>query len=64
VHSNLDPRQRGAVRSGVAGAVLAFLTLSGVQALALRLALRPYVPPDELYHAGYVARSWTAGSRP
>jgi len=51
VHSNLDPRQRGAARSGVAGAVLAFLTLSGVQALALR----PYLPPDELYHAGYVA---------
>jgi hypothetical protein len=35
----------------VAGAVLAFLTLAGMQALAVR----PYLPPDELYHVGYAA---------
>jgi hypothetical protein len=51
VHPNLDARQRRAVRCGLAGAILAFLTLSGVQALALR----PYLPPDELYHVGYAA---------
>jgi hypothetical protein len=39
------------VRLGVAGAVLAFLALTGVQAVALR----PYLPPDELYHVGYAA---------
>ena len=49
MHRNLDARQRRAVRSGLAGAVLALLTLSGVQALALR----PYLPPDELYHVAY-----------
>jgi hypothetical protein len=51
VHHNLDTRQRRAVRLGVAGAMLAFLTLAGVQALAVR----PYLPPDELYHVGYAA---------
>jgi hypothetical protein len=51
VHSNLDARERRAVRLGVAGAVLAFIALSGVQALAIR----PYLPPDELYHVGYAA---------
>src|SRR4030095_562391 len=30
---------------------LAFWTLAGVQALAVR----PYLPPDELYHVGYAA---------
>jgi hypothetical protein len=48
---DLDPRQRRAVRLGVAGAVLAFLALAGIQAAALR----PYLPPDELYHVGYAA---------
>ena len=51
MHTNLDPRERGAVRLGVAAAVLAFLTLAGVQAAAIR----PYLPPDELYHVGYAA---------
>jgi hypothetical protein len=51
VDGNLDPRERRAVRLGVAGAVLAFLTLAGVQAAAVR----PYLPPDELYHVGYAA---------
>jgi hypothetical protein len=51
VHRNLDARQRRAVRLGVAGAMLAFLTLAGVQAVAVR----PYLPPDELYHVGYAA---------
>jgi hypothetical protein len=51
VHPNLDARQRRAFRSGLAGAVLAFLILSGGQALAVR----PYLPPDELYHVGYAA---------
>jgi hypothetical protein len=51
VHTNLDPRERGAVRLGVAAAVLALLTLAGVQAAAIR----PYLPPDELYHVGYAA---------
>jgi hypothetical protein len=31
--------------------MLAFLTLAGVQAVAIR----PYLPPDELYHVGYAA---------
>jgi hypothetical protein len=48
---NLDARERRPVRLGVAGAVLAFLALAGVQALAVR----PYLPPDELYHVGYAA---------
>jgi hypothetical protein len=51
VHGNLDPRERRAVRLGVAGAVLAFLVLATVQAVAIR----PYLPPDELYHVGYAA---------
>ncbi len=51
MHSNLDPRERRAVRLGVAGAVLAFLALTMVQAVAIR----PYLPPDELYHVGYAA---------
>jgi hypothetical protein len=51
VHSNLEARERRPVRLGVAGAVLAFLTLAGLQALAVR----PYLPPDELYHVGYAA---------
>jgi hypothetical protein len=51
VHSNLQARERRAVRLGVAGAVLAFLALAGLQALAVR----PYLPPDELYHVGYAA---------
>jgi hypothetical protein len=49
MHRNLDARQRRAVRLGVAGAMLAFLTLAAVQAVAIR----PYLPPDELYHVGY-----------
>ena len=49
MHSDLDARQRRAVRRGVAGAMLAFLTLAAVQAVAIR----PYLPPDELYHVGY-----------
>jgi hypothetical protein len=49
VHSDLDARGRRAVRLGVAGAILAFLVLTGVQAAAVR----PYLPPDELYHVGY-----------
>jgi hypothetical protein len=40
-----------AIRLGVAGAVLAFLVLAGVQAVAVRA----YLPPDELYHVGYAA---------
>jgi hypothetical protein len=51
VHSNLQTRERRVVRLGVAGAVLAFLSLAGLQALAVR----PYLPPDELYHVGYAA---------
>jgi hypothetical protein len=51
VHSNLDAREGRAVRLGVAGAVLAFLALTFVQAVAIR----PYLPPDELYHVGYAA---------
>jgi hypothetical protein len=51
VHSDLDARGRRAVRLGVAGAILAFLALTGVQAAAIR----PYLPPDELYHVGYAA---------
>jgi hypothetical protein len=49
VHSNLEARERRSVRLGATGAVLAFLTVGGVQALAVR----PYLPPDELYHVGY-----------
>ena len=51
MHSNPDARERHAVRLGVAGAVLAFLALTTVQAVAIR----PYLPPDELYHVGYAA---------
>jgi hypothetical protein len=51
VHSYPDAREQRAVRLGVAAAVLAFLTLAGVQAIAVR----PYLPPDELYHVGYAA---------
>jgi hypothetical protein len=51
VYGNLDAQQRRPVRQGVAGAVLAFLALTGVQAVAIR----PYLPPDELYHVGYAA---------
>lgn len=51
MHSNLEARERRPVRLGVVGAVLAFLALAGVQALAIR----PYLPPDELYHVGYTA---------
>jgi hypothetical protein len=51
VDGDLDARERRAVRLGVAGAVLAFLALAGVQAAAIR----PYLPPDELYHVGYAA---------
>ena len=51
MHSDLDARGRRAVRLGVAGAILAFLALTGVQAAAIR----PYLPPDELYHVGYAA---------
>jgi hypothetical protein len=51
VRSNLEARERRPVRLGVAGAVLAFLTLGAVQALAVR----SYLPPDELYHVGYAA---------
>jgi hypothetical protein len=46
-----EARGRRAVRLGVAGAVLAFLALTSVQAVAVR----PYLPPDELYHVGYAA---------
>jgi hypothetical protein len=59
VHSDLDAQQRRALRLGVAGAVLAFLALTGVQAVAIR----PYLPPDELYHVGYAAPSASTGSR-
>jgi len=41
-------RRRG-LRLGVAGAVLAFLALTTVQAVGIN----PYLPPDELYHVGY-----------
>ena len=51
MHSNLEARERRPVRLGVAGTVLAFLTLAGLQAMAVR----PYLPPDELYHVGYAA---------
>jgi hypothetical protein len=51
MRSDLEARERRSVRLGVVGAVLAFLTLAGVQALAIR----PYLPPDELYHVGYAA---------
>jgi hypothetical protein len=42
-------RRRRGLRLGVAGAVLAFLTLTTVQAVGVN----PYLPPDELYHVGY-----------
>jgi hypothetical protein len=42
-------RRRRGVRLGVAGAVLAFLALTTVQAVGVN----PYQPPDELYHVGY-----------
>jgi hypothetical protein len=51
MHTRLDARQRRHVRLGVTGAVVAFLALAAVQALAIR----PYLPPDELYHVGYAA---------
>jgi hypothetical protein len=51
VQRNLNASQRRALRQGVTGAVLVFLALAGVQALAVR----PYLPPDELYHVGYAA---------
>jgi hypothetical protein len=61
VHSNPDARERHAVRLGVAGAVLAFLALTTVQAVAIR----PYLPPDELCTtSGTRPRSWMAASRP
>jgi hypothetical protein len=41
--------QRRGLRLGVAGAVLAFLALTTVQAVGIN----PYLPPDELYHVGY-----------
>jgi hypothetical protein len=51
VPTDLDARERRGLRLGVAGAVLAFLALTTVQAVAIR----PYLPPDELYHVGYAA---------
>jgi hypothetical protein len=51
VDGDLDAQERRAVRLGVAGAVLAFLALAAAQAVAIR----PYLPPDELYHVGYAA---------
>ena len=60
MHSDPDLRERRAVRLGVAGAVLAFLVLAGVQAAAVR----PYLPPDELTTSGTRRRCWTAGSPP
>ncbi len=48
---DLQARERRGLRLGVAGAVLAFLALTTVQAVAIR----PYLPPDELYHVGYAA---------
>ena len=41
-------RDRG-IAAGVAGALLAFLALTTVQALGIS----PYLPPDELYHVSY-----------
>jgi len=41
VHSDPDTRERRAVRLGLAGAVLAFLVLAGVQAAAVRRTCRP-----------------------
>jgi Dolichyl-phosphate-mannose-protein mannosyltransferase len=43
-----DRRRRG-LAFGVAGAVIAFLALTMVQAVAVN----PYLPPDELYHVSY-----------
>jgi 4-amino-4-deoxy-L-arabinose transferase-like glycosyltransferase len=43
------PRRRRGIAAGVAGALLAFLALTTVQALGIT----PYLPPDELYHVGY-----------
>ncbi|HEX8930099.1 MAG TPA: phospholipid carrier-dependent glycosyltransferase, partial [Actinomycetota bacterium] len=43
-----ERRQRG-IAAGMAGALLAFLALTSVQALGVA----PYLPPDELYHVGY-----------
>jgi hypothetical protein len=51
VDSDVDAQERQAIRLGGAGAVLAFLALTSVQAVAIR----PYLPPDELYHLGYAA---------
>jgi len=48
---DLQARERRGLRLGVAGAVLAFLALTTVQAVTIR----PYLPPDELYHVGYAA---------
>jgi hypothetical protein len=51
VPTDLHAQGRRGLRQGVAGAVLAFLALTTVQAVAIR----PYLPPDELYHVGYAA---------
>jgi hypothetical protein len=42
-------RRRQGLALGVASAVLAFLALTMVQAVAIK----PYLPPDELYHVSY-----------
>jgi hypothetical protein len=47
--AGLDARRRRGIALGVAGAVLAFLALTVVQAVAVN----PYLPPDELYHVSY-----------
>jgi hypothetical protein len=43
-----ERRQRG-IAASIAGALLAFLALTTVQALGIT----PYLPPDELYHVSY-----------
>jgi 4-amino-4-deoxy-L-arabinose transferase-like glycosyltransferase len=45
----LRERRQRAIAAGLAGALLAFLTLTAVQALGVA----PYLPPDELYHVSY-----------
>ena len=49
VRSAVPAARRRGLRLGVAGAVLAFLALTTVQAVGIN----PYLPPDELYHVGY-----------
>jgi hypothetical protein len=49
LRARLRQRRERGLAAGIAGALLAFLALTTVQALGVA----PYLPPDELYHVGY-----------